>query len=168
MCEPFVVLFPLIPLTNPWVKGLDFGVFRVLGLEELLAGFLRFLLICQVWVDINLAMDPHEVFLLSPKSCANLWSDSEIGSWIWGSWPAGVVHPDELRSHRSDWCLSPVWPVQTPIGFFPGERLVEFAIVPCFYCFEFGSFWSSMGLFGVLGLSGLDRSDRCATPAWLV
>jgi hypothetical protein len=38
-------------------KGLDFGVFGVLGLEELLAGFLRFLLIWQVLVDINLAMD---------------------------------------------------------------------------------------------------------------
>jgi hypothetical protein len=57
MCEPFVVLFPLIPLSNPGVKRLDFGVFGVLGLEELLAGFLRFLLIWQVLVDINLAMD---------------------------------------------------------------------------------------------------------------
>jgi hypothetical protein len=39
MHEPFVVLFPLIPLPNPWAKGLDFGVFGVLGLE-FLAGFL--------------------------------------------------------------------------------------------------------------------------------
>jgi hypothetical protein len=31
-CEPFVVLLPLIPLSNPRVKGLDFGVFGVLGL----------------------------------------------------------------------------------------------------------------------------------------
>jgi hypothetical protein len=45
MCEPFVVLLPLIPLPNSWVKGLDFGVFSALGLEEFLAGFLRFLLI---------------------------------------------------------------------------------------------------------------------------
>jgi hypothetical protein len=35
----------------------------------------------------------------------------EIGSWIWGSWPTGAVHPDELRSHWSDRCLSPVWPM---------------------------------------------------------
>jgi hypothetical protein len=55
--EPFVVLLPLIPLPNPLVKGLDFGVFSVLGLEELLAGFLRFLLIWQVLVDKILAMD---------------------------------------------------------------------------------------------------------------
>jgi hypothetical protein len=40
LCEPFVVLLPLIPLPNPLVKGLDFGVFGVLGLEEFLAGFL--------------------------------------------------------------------------------------------------------------------------------
>jgi hypothetical protein len=57
MCESFVVLFPLIPLPNLRVKGLDFGVFGALGLEEFLAGFLRFLLIWQVLVDINLAMD---------------------------------------------------------------------------------------------------------------
>jgi hypothetical protein len=43
--EPFMVLFPLIPLPNLRAKGLDFGVFDVLGLEEFLAGFLRFLLI---------------------------------------------------------------------------------------------------------------------------
>jgi hypothetical protein len=35
-CEPFVVLLPLIPLPNPQVKGLDFGVFGVLGLEMFL------------------------------------------------------------------------------------------------------------------------------------
>jgi hypothetical protein len=35
----------------------------------------------------------------------------EIGSWIWGICPAGAVHPDDLRSHRSDRYLSPVWPV---------------------------------------------------------
>jgi hypothetical protein len=57
MWEPFVVLLPLIPLPNPWVKGLDFGGFGVLGLEVFLVGFLRFLLIWQVLVDINLAMD---------------------------------------------------------------------------------------------------------------
>jgi hypothetical protein len=45
MWEPFVVLLPLIPLPNPRVKVLDFGVYGVLGLEEFLAGFLQFLLI---------------------------------------------------------------------------------------------------------------------------
>jgi hypothetical protein len=45
MHEPFMVLFPLIPLPNLWAKRLDFGVFGVLRLEEFLVGFLRFLLI---------------------------------------------------------------------------------------------------------------------------
>jgi hypothetical protein len=45
MWEPFVVLLPLFPLPNPSVKGLDFGVFGVLGLEKFVVGFLRFLLI---------------------------------------------------------------------------------------------------------------------------
>jgi hypothetical protein len=57
MHEPFVVLFLLIPLPNPWEKGLDFGVFGVLGLEEFLAGFLRFLVIQRVLVDHNLSME---------------------------------------------------------------------------------------------------------------
>jgi hypothetical protein len=47
----------MIPLPNPRVKGLDFGVFSVLVLEEFLAGFLRFLLIWQVLVDKIVAMD---------------------------------------------------------------------------------------------------------------
>jgi hypothetical protein len=45
LCEPFVVLLPLIPLPNPRVKGLDFGVFGVLGLEVILRVDFRFLLI---------------------------------------------------------------------------------------------------------------------------
>jgi hypothetical protein len=57
MHELFGVLFPLIPLPNPRAKGFDFGVFSVLGLEEFLAGFLRFLLIWQVLVDKILAID---------------------------------------------------------------------------------------------------------------
>jgi hypothetical protein len=57
MHEPFMALFPLIPLPNPLAKGLDFGVFGVLGLEEFLVGFLRFLLIWQVMVDKILAME---------------------------------------------------------------------------------------------------------------
>jgi hypothetical protein len=57
MHESFVVLFPLIPLPNPWEKGLDFGVFVVLGFGVFLAEILRFLLIQRVLVDHNLAME---------------------------------------------------------------------------------------------------------------
>jgi hypothetical protein len=53
-----VILWAVIPLPNPRVKVLDFGVFGVVGLEEVLAGFLRFLLIWQVLVDKIMAMDP--------------------------------------------------------------------------------------------------------------
>jgi hypothetical protein len=55
--EPFVVVWAVIPLPNPCIKGLDFGVFRVLGFVVLLAGFLRFLLFGRVLVGLNLAMD---------------------------------------------------------------------------------------------------------------
>jgi hypothetical protein len=47
----------VIPLPNPRVKGLDFGVFQVLGFEVFLVGFLRFLLFGRVLVGLNLAMD---------------------------------------------------------------------------------------------------------------
>jgi hypothetical protein len=52
-----VVLWAVIPLPNPRVKGLDFGVFGVLGLEEFLAGFFRFPLIWQVLVDKIMVME---------------------------------------------------------------------------------------------------------------
>jgi hypothetical protein len=67
LCEPFVVIWVVIPLPNPWVKGLDFGVFRVLGLEEFLAGFLRFPLFGQVLVGLNLAMDSSWGVPIVPK-----------------------------------------------------------------------------------------------------
>jgi hypothetical protein len=56
MHEPLVVIFPLIPLPNPWERALDFGVFIVLGFVVFLAEILRFLLIQRVYVDHNLAM----------------------------------------------------------------------------------------------------------------
>jgi hypothetical protein len=52
-----MVLFLLIPLQYPWEKGLDFGVFIVLGFGVFLAEILRFLLIQRVLVDHNLAME---------------------------------------------------------------------------------------------------------------
>jgi hypothetical protein len=74
--EPFVVLWAVILLPNPWVKGLDFGIFGVLGLEEFLAGFLRLLLFGKFWWTKSWLWTPHEVFLSSPKSCSSPWSDS--------------------------------------------------------------------------------------------
>jgi hypothetical protein len=101
-CELFVVRLPLIPLPNPWVKGLDFGVFGVLGLEEFLAGFLQLLLIWQVLVDKIMAMDSSWGVPIIPKIMA--WCDSGDRS----------LHLEELThgccSSRAAQA-TPVWPV---------------------------------------------------------
>jgi hypothetical protein len=96
------------------------------------------------------------VFLLSPKSCANLWSNLGDREMDLGELTRGCCSSRELRSHPSDWCLSPVRPVQTPIEFCLSERLGEFAVVPCCCCFKFGSVWSSVGLFVRFGVSWLE------------
>jgi hypothetical protein len=144
MHEPFMVLFSLIPLPNPWAKGLDFGVFGVLGLEEFLAGFLRFLLIQRVLVDHNLAMECPWGVPTIPKVL--------FGSVEWIGKLAvrfGGVDPQVLfiasclgyadltgALDQSDWC----------------EPFVEFALGellnPC--VFGSGCCWSVIGLFGVV------------------
>jgi hypothetical protein len=44
-----------------------------------------------------------------PQSLAQIrGAIREIGSWICGCLPAGVVHPEKPRPHRSDRCLSRV------------------------------------------------------------
>jgi hypothetical protein len=114
--EPFVVLWPVIPLPNQWDKGLDFGVFGVLGLEVFLAGFLRFLLIWQVLVGLNLAMDSSWGVLTIPKVLFK--SVERLGRSRLGF---GGVDPRVLfilrslghtgltgASHRSDRC-NPCW-----------------------------------------------------------
>jgi hypothetical protein len=64
--------------------------------------------------------------------------------------PSSRGHPEKPRPHRSDRCLSTVWPVPTPIGFCSGEHLGEFAVVPCWvwvglelsrHVWCFGAFW---------------------------
>jgi hypothetical protein len=42
------------------------------------------------------------VFLLSPKSCTNPWSDSREFDLV--ELTRGSCSSRELRSHRSDWC----------------------------------------------------------------
>jgi hypothetical protein len=88
-----------------------------------------------------------------PKSLAQIrGAIPEIGSWIWGCWPAGAVHPKSSghtgltsSSHRSNRC-------RLSVEFCSGEHLGEFPIVLCYCCFEFDSFWSSGGQVCVLGL----------------
>jgi hypothetical protein len=113
MHEPSVVLFPLIPLTNLWAKGLDFGVFGALGLETFLWDFLDSSWFSKFWWTKSWLWSAHEVFLLSPKSCTNPWSDSrdrelDLGELTRGSCssPSGPAWP--------------VWPVQRLCGFCLG------------------------------------------------
>jgi hypothetical protein len=65
----------------------------------------------------------------------------------------GVVHPERPSltdltgvAHRSDRCRG-------LMGFTSVERPVEFLVVPCCCCFEFGSFWSLGGWFLRIGIS---------------
>jgi hypothetical protein len=91
----------------------------------------------------------------------------EIGSRIWGSSPTGAIHPESPghtgltgASHRSNRC-------RPQLGFCSSERLGEFVVVPCCCCFEFGSFWSSVGLFGILGLlAWTDLTGVLHRPDW--
>jgi hypothetical protein len=108
MWEPFVVLLSLIPLPNRWVKGLDFGAFGVLELEEFLAGFLRFLLVASFGGQ-NRGYGLLMRCSYYPQSLVQVrGAIREIEVWIWRSWPAGAVHPELPRLHRSDRCS---WPV---------------------------------------------------------
>jgi hypothetical protein len=97
-----------------------------------------------------------------PQSLAKICGAiREIGSCIWGCWPAGAIHPESSghtgltgASHRSDQC-------RLFIEFCLVECLGEFPVVLCCRCFEFGSVWSSVGLFGGFGISWLG-------PVWPV
>jgi hypothetical protein len=123
MHEPFVILFPLIPLPNPWAKGLDFVVLGVLGLEEFLAGFHQFLLIWQVLVDKIFDMDSPWGVPTIPKvlrKSVERYGRSGVGF--------GEVDPRVMFIPRAQ------------LGFCSGEHLSGFIVVPCCSCFEFGSF----------------------------
>jgi hypothetical protein len=145
--EPFVVLWAVIPLPNPWVNGLYFGVFRVLGLEVLLAGFLRFLLFGQVLVGLNLAMDSSWGVPIIPKVLSKPVKRFGRSRFGFGGVDPQVLFISSCRGYtgltsacdRSDRC-NPWW------VFCSGE-----VVVLCWSCFEFGSVWRSVGLFGDLG-----------------
>jgi hypothetical protein len=58
----------------------------------------------EFWWTITWLWSSHEVFLLSPKSCSDPWSESGDWELDLGSWPAGVVHPELPRRDWSDRC----------------------------------------------------------------
>jgi hypothetical protein len=111
----------------------------------------------KFWWTKSLLWSTHEVFLLSPKSCTNSWSDSVDQELDLGEVdPRALFIPERASltgltdaGHRSDRCRGLV-------GFALGERPCEFVVVPCCYCYEFGSVWSSVGLFGGFGISWLE------------
>jgi hypothetical protein len=89
------------------------------------------------------------------------WANREIGIWIW-SWPAGCYSSWAPRPDRSNRCPSPVWPVQTPVGFLLGWtcRCVSHSLGLLLF-----RVWAILELFMDLGFPGLGQSDWCVVPA---
>jgi hypothetical protein len=126
--EPFVVLWAVIHLPNPWVKGLDFGVFGVLGLEEFLAGFLQFLLFEQVLVRLNLAMDSSWGVPTVPKVLfkpVKRFGRTRLG---FGGVDRGCCSSREAQ-------VTPVWPV--PLTGLTGATAVGFLLGWTFGCVRY-------------------------------
>jgi hypothetical protein len=163
--EPFVVLWAVIPLPNPWVKGLDFGVFRVLGFVVLLAGFLRFLFFGRVFVGLNLAMDYSWGVPNIPKvlfKSVERFGRSRFG--FGGVDPRVLFIPSYLgyigltgALDRSDRC-NPRW-VSARVNVWVCSLLSCVAAVS-----SLGQFGGWLACLVFWGLSGCDRSDRCVSP----
>jgi hypothetical protein len=157
-----VVLWPVIPLPNPWIKGLDFGVFGVLGLEVFLAGFIWFLLIWQVLVGLNLAMDSSWGVPIIPKvlfKSVEWFGRSKFGF--------GGVDPRVLSRAAQ---ATPVWPVL--LTGLTGASHLWFASGVLLDSCVFGSWccWSVLGLFGVVLLGfvyGFSFRAGCVLGAFL-
>jgi hypothetical protein len=59
-----------------------------------------------------------------PQSLAQIrGAIRKIGSWIWGSWPEGAIHPELPMHDRSDQCSWPIWPVLALCGICLRELL---------------------------------------------
>jgi hypothetical protein len=138
-------------------KGAQFWGFRRSRVRGVLGGISSILLDLASFGGQNLVYVLPMRCSYYPQSLAQIHGAiREIGTWICGSSPASVVHPENPghtgltgASHRSDRCRS-------QLGFCSGERLGEFAIASCCWGFEFGSVWSSVGLFGRFGVSRLE------------
>jgi hypothetical protein len=75
----------LIPLPNPGVKGLDFGVFSVPGLEEFMTGFSSIPLDLASFGAQNLGYGVPMRCSHYPQSLVRIHGAiREIGSWVWG------------------------------------------------------------------------------------
>jgi hypothetical protein len=85
------------------------------------------------------------VFILSPKSCVNPWSDSGDRELDLGELTRGCYSSRELRSHLSDRCRLQLSFAR--VNVWVSSMLPRVAIV------RVGSVWSSVGLFGRFGIS---------------
>jgi hypothetical protein len=92
-CEPFVVLLPLIPLPNLWVKGRFWG-FRRSRVRGVLGG------ISSIPIDLasfgrqNLGYGLLMRCSYYPQRLVQVGGAiREIEVWIWRSWLSGAVHP---------------------------------------------------------------------------
>jgi hypothetical protein len=188
--------FPFDSSPKSMSKGARFWGFRCSRFRGVLGGISSIHLDLASFGGQNLGHGVPMRCSYYPQSLAQIrGAIRDIRSWIWGSWPAGVVHSESSghtvltgASHRSDRC-------GRLLSFCSGEHLGEFTVVPCCCCFKFESVWSSVGMFGRFGVSWLepvwpvsytsltgvgdflwkfpgftsrDRSDRWCSPAWPV
>jgi hypothetical protein len=164
-----VILWAVIPLPNPWVKGLDFEVFWVLGFVVFLVGFLRFLLSGQVLVGLNLSMDSSWGVPNIPKvlfKSVERFGRSRFG---FGGVDPRVLFISSCPGYTgltgaldgSDRC-NPQWA-------FARVNVWVCSLLSCVAAVSsLGQFGGRLACLVIWRLSGLDRSDRCVTPAWPV
>jgi hypothetical protein len=168
-----VVLLPLIPLPNPWVKGLDFGVFGCHRVGGVLGGISSIPLDLASFGGQNLGYGLLMRCSYYPQSLVQVCGAiGEIEVLIWRSWPAGVVHPELPRLHRSDRCSWPVWPVRATCGICLGWTawlvclwvlVLLFSSWPvwsCFVRFCVGFFFRAGCVLEVFLFQGLEKSLR--------
>jgi hypothetical protein len=103
-----------LPFDSPWAKGLDYWVFLLSRVRGILGG------ISSNPIHLASFGGPNPCYGVAmrcsyyPQSLVRIHGvNREIGSCIYGSWPACCCSSREPRSDQSDWCLSPAWPVLT-------------------------------------------------------
>jgi hypothetical protein len=166
MHEPFVILFPSIPLPNLW-EGAQFWGFLLSRVIGVLGGNSSVPLDLASFGGPNLGYGMPMRYSYYPQSLVRIrGANQEIRIWIWRSWPADCCSSREPTS----W---PFWPV--PLTGLTGADLsLGFARVNILVTslLSYVATISSLVSFGAqkvcledLGFPGLDRSDRHATPA---
>jgi hypothetical protein len=117
----------------------------------------------EFWWTITWLWSANEVFLLSPKSCSDPWS--ELGD-------RKLYYPELPRLHRYDRCSWPVWPVWALCGIFLGWvagpvcfwvvllLVSSWSVWSCFARFCEGFFFPAGCVVEVFLFQGLEKSLR--------